>query len=459
MIKKIAFSLLFWTITTSLIHAQTNRTLVEEGDWSVEEYTHPSDPTSNACIANSSNGPQSVSFYAYARDYDALEIGVWDSRWEIGTRPVSFVVSVGNARWEIDGEAYDTSVGASLESQAQSQSFMDEVAIGNSLVFETANGNPLAAFALSGSSTAMYTLAECWARIQPNNGGAADPFSDNSTSAQSEDPVQRTLTDIFDWVSYEVRFPNEPSADNCNAYTETEQQNFWLSVSAFDLDQIEVMLQNQSWELGERSVEFDLVIGSRRWQLRGDTIGSQIFAYLNGRELVQSLFEELRAGSPNGSRVTFETKDGNPMGDFSLHGANAAIFALAGCWERIDVTDKTVTDPFANDESANQLSIDSSEVTFDSSANADQGYGGFMAYIVDMHPRAFLLMYDQQFEPSGPTLNSTSKKIGRIPGDAEDIRVIWCENYGSELWCDVSWDGQRGFVLGANLQNVEGGPG
>lgn len=347
MIKKIAFSLLFWTITTNLTHAQTNITLVEEGDWSVEEYTHANDPTSNTCIANSSNGPQSVTFYAYAHNYDALRIAVWDNRWEIGTRPVSFVISVGSGRWEVDGEANDTNVGAYLESQAQSQSFMNEVATGSRLVFETANGNPLAAFSLSGSSTAMYTLAECWARIQPDNGGAADPFSDNSTSAQSDDPVERTLTDIFDWASYEVRFPNEPSADHCAAYTETEQQSLWLSVSAFDLDQIEVMLLNQSWDLGERSVEFDLVIGSRLWKLRGDTIDSQIFAYLNGQELVQRLFEALRAGSPEGSRATFETKDGNPIGDFSLRGANAAIFALAECWERIDVTDKTVTDPFA----------------------------------------------------------------------------------------------------------------
>jgi len=78
-----------------------------------------------------------------------------------------------------------------------------------------------------------------------------------------------------------------------------------------------------------------------------------------------------------------------------------------------------------------------------------EGYGGFQAYLVNMQPNESLAVR------RGPSEND--EKVGALPGQAEDIQVIWCNTYGGKSWCDVRWKDLRGWVVGDNLQNVEGG--
>lgn len=78
-----------------------------------------------------------------------------------------------------------------------------------------------------------------------------------------------------------------------------------------------------------------------------------------------------------------------------------------------------------------------------------EGYGDFQAYLVDMQPNEILSVR------RGPSTND--EKLGALPGNAEDIHVIWCNTYDGKSWCDISWKSLRGWILGGNLQNVEGG--
>lgn len=77
------------------------------------------------------------------------------------------------------------------------------------------------------------------------------------------------------------------------------------------------------------------------------------------------------------------------------------------------------------------------------------GYGDFEAYLVNMQPNEILSVR------KGP--NTTDEKLGALPGDAENINVIWCNKYDGRSWCDIRWKDLRGWILGDNLQNVEGG--
>lgn len=81
-------------------------------------------------------------------------------------------------------------------------------------------------------------------------------------------------------------------------------------------------------------------------------------------------------------------------------------------------------------------------------ANAE-GYGGFQAYLVNMQPNETLSVR------RGP--NTTDEKLGALPGNAEGIKVFWCNEYDGQSWCDISWNDLRGWIIGGNLQNVEGG--
>jgi hypothetical protein len=285
-------ALLLAATASTGVHAQdyTESVLLERGDWSVNEFIFHGDSQSSTCdaLTYSDDGIQLLTISGFDYDHDTLTVTVWDNSWEIGDRPVNFVIGTGTSNWAVDGHAYGTNISTNFESQTQSQRFMNDVAAGNRLTFATDSGSPLANFSLRGSSAAMSVLADCWARLQPSNAPSADPFANDA-----------------------------------------------------------------------------------------------------------------------------------------------------------------VADPFANDTKADPFSNETTADPFATSANAADGYGGFEAYIANMAANAFLLVYDQK--------DTTAEQIGRIPGDAEGIFVIWCKDYYGERWCDVRWEGQRGFVLGGNLQNVEGG--
>lgn len=77
------------------------------------------------------------------------------------------------------------------------------------------------------------------------------------------------------------------------------------------------------------------------------------------------------------------------------------------------------------------------------------GYGGFQAYLVNMQPNEILAVR------RGPS--EDDEKVGALPGEAEDIEVIWCNTYAGQSWCDIRWKDLRGWIVSDNLQNVEGG--
>lgn len=168
-----------------------------------------------------------------------------------------------------------------------------------------------------------------------------------ASAAQAEESVDRTLSERGDWVTFETRYKNEPSADNCTAYTYfdggREYRELNLIVFAIDDQGLEIYAFDDNWDLGNRPVSFNVVVGNKRWNLDGDTYDNSISAILDSRDRAQRLMNALSVGN----RVDLETKSGNPLLDFSLSGSRAAMSALADCWARIDVSNSAVSDPFS----------------------------------------------------------------------------------------------------------------
>lgn len=75
--------------------------------------------------------------------------------------------------------------------------------------------------------------------------------------------------------------------------------------------------------------------------------------------------------------------------------------------------------------------------------------GGFNAYVTGLGRNDIIPM---RSDPS-----QGRNKIGVIPGAAENIWVHRCDQLGGNEWCDITYQGQRGWVIGDNLQNAEGG--
>lgn len=131
----------------------------------------------------------------YATDDQGLEVFAFDTIWDLGNRPVSFNVVVGNKLWDFDGDTNDNSISAILDSRDRAQRLMNALSVGNRVALETKSGNPLLDFSLSGSRAAMSALADCWARIDASNSTVSDPFSAGTAS----DPfAEETGTDPFD---------------------------------------------------------------------------------------------------------------------------------------------------------------------------------------------------------------------------------------------------------------------
>ncbi len=78
-----------------------------------------------------------------------------------------------------------------------------------------------------------------------------------------------------------------------------------------------------------------------------------------------------------------------------------------------------------------------------------EGYGEFEAYFVGLKENELVSV--RKAPKKG------QNKIGVIFGNAENIYVHWCDRFEKLLWCDVTHKKLRGWILGQNLQNVEGG--
>ena len=87
---------------------------------------------------------------------------------------------------------------------------------------------------------------------------------------------------------------------------------------------------------------------------------------------------------------------------------------------------------------------------FQFSLNAQaEGYGGFKAYMKGLAANELIAVR------AAP--NNKSQKLGAILGSAEDIDVHWCDKFAGIEWCDVTHKKLRGWIIGKNLQNNEGG--
>lgn len=78
-----------------------------------------------------------------------------------------------------------------------------------------------------------------------------------------------------------------------------------------------------------------------------------------------------------------------------------------------------------------------------------EGYGEFEAYVVGMKENEIITV--RKAPKKG------RNKIGVIFGNSENIYVHWCDKFEKVSWCDVTHKNLRGWILGGNLQNVEGG--
>lgn len=270
-----------------------------------------------------------------------------------------------------------------------------------------------------------------------------------STVAYAQDDTKSVLLERDGWSVNELIFNDGSQSSKCDALTYSEDRKQVLTVSGYDYDHdtITVTVKDKSWKIEDRPVSYVIGTGTSKWTANGRAWDTYISSNIESHALSQRFMKEVATGD----RLTFVTDSGSPLASFSLRGSSAAMSVMADCWARLQSSTAPSADPFADNTKANPFSSEPTADPSESPATATNGYGGFEAYIINVASNAFLPLYEQK--------STTAKKITGIPGDAENIYVIWCKNSGSELWCDVRWEGQRGFVLSDNLQNVEGGSG
>jgi hypothetical protein len=162
---RLTIALLVMTMVASTANAQQNareKTLYEQGDWTVTEIIFANDPASDSCNAATENRSGQGFFLTGFTDY--LDVMMWDDTWTLAERSVRFTLEVDDASWPFTGEASATGVYSTVENLDQALDIMGDISVGNDLVVMTGSGNQLGTFSLLGSSSAMLAFTHCWAR-------------------------------------------------------------------------------------------------------------------------------------------------------------------------------------------------------------------------------------------------------------------------------------------------------
>lgn len=149
--------------------------------WSVE-VTHDASDGTLWCNAETTNrNGQSFNVLTFDNGYAA--VGIYDSRWKLRKRPISFIIDIDYSRWNIDGTGEDQSVSIGLTDSEKAGDFLQELSDGAAVAVYNADEKRIASFSLAGSSAALLKLMECWEAIQD-----VSPTQNSDPFQSSKDP-------------------------------------------------------------------------------------------------------------------------------------------------------------------------------------------------------------------------------------------------------------------------------
>lgn len=157
------------TAATATASDYESRTLMATGAWSVE-VVHDTSSGELFCSGTTTNrGGQQLGLTAFDDGY--LGIFVFDGKWKLAERDISFLMDVDHSRWEMTGAGGDQTIHVGLNGNEGAGKFMEQLAGGSAVTILNADERRLATFSLRGSHRAILALLDCWKRI-----GAATPF-------------------------------------------------------------------------------------------------------------------------------------------------------------------------------------------------------------------------------------------------------------------------------------------
>jgi hypothetical protein len=157
------------------------QTLFRKGQWLVE-LTHDTQDGQLWCNGQTNNA-QGQTFAITAYDSDQLVLFIFDDRWNIGERPVRFLLDVDYSRWTMDGTGAGIGVSLTMTDAEKAIKFLSELMEGNAVAVMNTNERRLALFSLNGSFAAITKLFECWQGIS-----TAGSFNSEDPFATDEDP-------------------------------------------------------------------------------------------------------------------------------------------------------------------------------------------------------------------------------------------------------------------------------
>ena len=93
MVFRLILAQLILLLAATSLAAQTEKTLVQKGAWRVIENVSNVEGESNYCYAEASAGANQI-FLFEGQQNEALTLSVWDDRWDIPLKPITFTIVV-----------------------------------------------------------------------------------------------------------------------------------------------------------------------------------------------------------------------------------------------------------------------------------------------------------------------------------------------------------------------------
>ena len=149
--------------------------LLQKGNWSVNFVTGDSVSWCEAKTTNSAGQTFDLTLF----DTDTFTMYVFDDRWSIRKRAISFILDIDYKRWNMDGSADGNMISVSPDDPQKAGEFLNDLKRGSAVALYNADEYRLATFSLSGSGAAVDVLFECWDQIggPRSPGNSEDPFA------------------------------------------------------------------------------------------------------------------------------------------------------------------------------------------------------------------------------------------------------------------------------------------
>ena len=168
-------------------------------------------------------------------------------------------------------------------------------------------------------------------------------------SAQSVSAEEYETTLLFEqgaWVVEHVYDTNDDSA-GCIASTANDRgQELGAIVS--ENGRMIFGVYDPIWSLSEREVQFRIDVDYDRWDVWGTASQDRVLVTPNNAEEALDFLADLAKGSA----VALYNERGVELGNFSLHGSEAAIRSFLECFQRISKQESASTDPFGPTEAS-----------------------------------------------------------------------------------------------------------